>query len=595
MISLVAGNNRFSDQVSDLIAERSDGVPLFAEELSKTIIESGLLGYDETETRATVDHRSIPMTLKDSLIARLDRHAESREIVQTAAAIGREFSSAVLAEVTGEQPGKLETVLGSLVKSNIIVPDAQVPDTFTFKHALMRDATYETILRRVRIVIHERIARILETLFWDVTPAHVVAEHWALSGHHEAAARRFNEAANLAKLQYANVEAAAYYREALEHLQRVDSGDGPVADLLPDRVDLLENLSGVLALMHDVNGAALSLREAIELSGDDRPRLARLYRLLGVALQQDRAGSLDALAKAEAALGDIDVEEDTPALTDWIHIQLARLNVHYWSGHGDAMSALVSTLAPHIDKANPEQRAEYFDQLVLRDLRNYRYRPARSTVQNAESYVAAAHQTNNLPIIASAHFILGFVHLHRTALKKAETAICVGLDAARRSGHRTIELRCVTYLTTVFRRRGDVERTIELALESLKIATQENMNEYIGLAKANLAWSAWKRGTLDETRLNARTALKEFKKSVIAYPFEWSALLPLIAASQVRADLACTPVLCKRLIDPSQQQLPRAINVMAERIACMDIEDDVKKFRRALKSLVTEAERSSFL
>ena len=545
LISLVAGNGKFPDQVSSLIAERSDGVPLFAEELSKAIIESGLLGYEETETRAAVDHQVIPMTLRDSFIARLDRHAESRETVQTAAAIGREFSSTVLAEVIGEQPGKIETVLGSLVKSNIIIPDPQMPDTFTFKHALMRDAAYETMLRRVRIVTHERIARILETLFWDVTPPHVVADHWALSGHHGAAARCFNEAADLAKLQYANVEAAAYYREALEHLQRVDSGDGPVVDLLPDRVDLLENLSGVLALMHDVDGAASSLREAIELVKDDRPRLARLYRLLGVALQQDRVGSLDALAKAEAALGDIDVEAGTLVLTDWIHIQLARLNVYYWSGYGDAMSALVSTLALHIDKANPEQRAEYFDQLVLRDLRNYRYRPARSTVQNAESYVTAAHQTKNLAIIASAHFILGFVHLHRAALNKAETAMCIGLDAARRSGHRTIELRCVTYLATVFRRRGDIERATELALESLKIATQENMNEYIGLAKANLAWSAWKRGTLDEARLNARTALKEFKKSVIAYPFEWSALLPLIAASRVRADLAGTSALCQ--------------------------------------------------
>ncbi len=595
LISLVSSNSGLPEDVKGLIADRSDGVPLFAEELSKTVVESGIAADDGLRDGAAVDERAIPMTLRDSLVARLDRIPEARKVAQTAAAIGREFSSDVLAEVLDEPPETLDAMLSVLIEANIILPEPDQPQSYTFKHALMRDAAYESMLRRIRSGVHERIAEVLERSFWRSAPSYVVAEHWALAGRHETATRCFTDAAARATSQYANAEAAAYYRKALYHLEQIDKDSLPTDEAFPKKVDLLESLSSILTLMHDVDGAVSALRSAIEQSADKGHRCARLWRRLGVALQQDRVGSLDALARAEKALGISDIKKQPAQLTEWIEIQLARLNVHYWSGYGEAMAALAADLAPHMKKATPEQRAEYFDQLVLRDLRTYRYRPRSTTVLNAENYVDAADETENLAIIASAQFILGFVHLHRVSLKKAEAAMEMGLESARRSGHRAIELRCLVYLATVCRRKDEIERATELSKESLEMATQEGMNEYIALATGNLAWSAWRRGRLDEARRHGRRALKDFKKSSIAYPFEWSALLPLIAASRLLSDLKALPSLCKRLIDPSQQQLPKLLNDKAKSVADSSTKRSVDDYRQIQQSLIHEARRSRFI
>lgn len=586
IVQRVSGRRSLPANVVELIQDRSDGVPLFAEELSKTVIESGALDQDHS---VPVDTNAIPMTLRDSLIARLDRLSDAREVIQTAAAIGREFSRDVLAATLRMSEADLEHLLGELLRANIIVPVSDASGIYVFKHALMRDAAYETMLRAVRGDVHERIANTLVNKFGETTAAHVLASHWGLAGRHAEAAVKYAEAADDARSRYANAEATAYYRSALEHLSTVGPTDGIGDPRLPQRGVLLEHLSRVLTLMHDVRGATTALREAITEADGDLRRLARLHLLAAVALQQDRENSLAELALAEAALGKLGWQDDPELLRQWTDIQLATLNVHYWSGHGVEMAELATRLEPYVAQMSPEQRAEYYDQLVLRDLRNYRYTPTAETLKNASNYVAAAEETGNLAVLASAQFILGFVRLHDVQLADAEAAMLAGLETAQKSGHRAIEMRCITYLGLIYRRMGQMADTVKRSRESLDLARELGMYEYIGLATANLAWEAWRRGATDEGQRIARRAIDDFQKSTIAYPFEWSAILPMIAVSKgttTRAELA---EMSLRLVDESQQKLPDAVEDAARAVAAAVEADEQVRIDGTIDDLIEAA------
>ena len=595
IINSITGELSISDEFRNLIAARTDGVPLFAEELTKSIVESGVVQANELGTENIIDDRSIPITLRDSFIARVDRLPDSREFVQVASAIGREFDREVLEQVISGSVKQFDASLLKLVNANIIIRDNSAAGQFAFKHALMRDAIYESMLRKVRAGIHERIAIILEAKHLAHTPPHVLGNHWALSNNHAKAAVRFAEAASIAKSQYANKEAATYYRETLSQLDATTSDSLDVYSDLPSRQDLLVELSGALFLIHDVDGAANALREAIKISGTDRLNRAKMYRLLGNTLQQDLDAALEALDKAEAVLSGPEHGRDKYEQNEWIEIQLCRLNVHYWSGHGKTMAELASKISPYMDKASPEQRAEYFNQLVLRDLRNYRYSPTETTTENAKHFVEAAGQTNNLAIIASALFIRGFTYLHYGELKEAVSFLRRGLAAARKSGHRIIELRCLSYLAMTYRRKHDVENAVAYARESLNIAHHEKMSEYIALAIGNLAWADWQGGAMRRAKLSAEKAVNEFKRCSIAFPFRWTAMLPLIATNLEHGDLKAVPALCERMSNSSQQQLPDRLNAMAEKLASTEDSATSDQLEVATIKLVEEARQTGFL
>jgi tetratricopeptide (TPR) repeat protein len=461
---------------------------------------------------------------------------------------------------------------------------------FAFRHALLRDVAYETLLRADRQELHERIAEVLTAPHAQDTPPQVAASHWARAGRHAEAARCFATAAGRSMARYSNEEAASQFRSALSQLDRVR--DPATAGELPSRGALLEDLGRVLTLMNDVDDATEALTAAIAETGPgDSLRVARLHRLVGKAQQRNRAESLAALDAAEAALGPVDAASDAAVLDEWIEVQLIRLYVHYWSGDGPAMQEIATRLAPVIERGSAEQRAEYFDQLALLDLRTQRYVPTGETIRNVRRFVEAASEANEAALQASAQFMLGFVMMHAGELEVAQREMTRGLEMARRSGHRAIELRCMTYLATIARRMGDTDAASGLSAETVEIASREGMNEYVALAGGNLAWAAWKRGDAAEaTRLGERS-LGDFERSNIAYPFEWGAILPLIACHAEHGHPEAARGLCTRLVDPGQQRLPPDLDGALSAAVAAPPPD----LPAAVTSVVEAARRTGFL
>jgi predicted ATPase len=179
LVAGIAAAHGLSAETVAAIVAKTDGVPLFVEELTKSMIES-----------AGEDSAAVPVTLKDSLMARLDRLGEAREVVQIAAVVGRQFPFAILDAVMPRHGAALETALTSLVAAGILLPDGRgVERGFSFKHALLRDAAYESLLLARRREWHERTARAVEQRFPELAASEpeVLAYHFGEAGLAEPA------------------------------------------------------------------------------------------------------------------------------------------------------------------------------------------------------------------------------------------------------------------------------------------------------------------------------------------------------------------------------------------------------------------------
>ncbi|RVG05281.1 adenylate/guanylate cyclase [Sinorhizobium meliloti] len=567
LMEAVAGDAELPRRVRAAIADRSDGVPLYVEELVKSVLDGDHLPQASRERSLNVT--SVPMTLHDSLIARIDRLAIKMEIPQTAAAIGREFSSHVLKIALGYRGSEVENALRRLSSAQVVKADPGRPGHFIFKHSLMRDAIYESMLSKARKAVHRKIAVALENTHSADRSPHILANHWALGGNDIKAFEYYSHAAVLAKANFANKEAIAYFRASLHHLcLALDESDPSATGF---KTVLLEQLSEVQFLSHNIDEAESALREAMELAPNEPLQRARLLRKLGVALQQDRDRSLQVLDEAEQVLKKRQDTSTKEVLGEWIEIQLSRCNANYWSGNGDEMRILLEQIVPFLNVCSAAQLAEFFNQCVLRDLRLQRYRASSATIEHAREYLKAAKRTNNLATISSSQFILGFTYLHSGRLRSAERSLLSGMQTAQRSGHKAIELRCRVYLSLVYRLQGEVEETIGTAKAAAEIARVEAMSEYVGLTSANLAWGHWRRGRLVDARSEAEQAFGEFDKSKIAYPFEWTALLVLLATGPQK--LNQIQPLCSRLLSSTQQELPKNIRAAIERLAASSTTD----------------------
>jgi class 3 adenylate cyclase/predicted ATPase len=223
MVGTVTGGKVLPAEVLEQISAKTDGVPLFIEELTKMILESDLLVEKNGEfvLNGPLLAFAIPSTLKDSLMARLDRLAPVKEIAQIGAVIGREFSHELLAAVSPLPETELENSLEQLLRSELIFRHGAPPQaTYSFKHALVQDAAYATLLRSNRQRLHARVAQVLRERF----PAKVEAEPEVLAHHYTKAALTEEAitywllAGQRATERSANVEAISHLTTGLDLL-----------------------------------------------------------------------------------------------------------------------------------------------------------------------------------------------------------------------------------------------------------------------------------------------------------------------------------------------------------------------------------------
>ena len=221
MVAKVTGGKALPDEVLDQIVAKTDGVPLFVEELTKTVLEAGFLkdSGDAYTLDGPLPPLAIPATLQDSLMARLDRLSPVKEIAQLGACIGREFSYELLAAVASLRDNELRDALQQLVNSELVFRRGTPPDsTYTFKHALVQDAAYESLLKARRQQLHTKIARAFEERFPHIVAdePELIAHHYTAAGLDERAVPNWRKAGENALMRMALAEAISHLSRALE-------------------------------------------------------------------------------------------------------------------------------------------------------------------------------------------------------------------------------------------------------------------------------------------------------------------------------------------------------------------------------------------
>jgi class 3 adenylate cyclase/predicted ATPase len=220
IVSKLSGGRALPADLLEQILVKTDGVPLFVEELTKTILESGELKdagdqYDYAGTARTV---TIPATLRDSLMARLDRFMPVKEIAQIGAAIGREFSYELIAAVSPMIKAQLDDGLAQLTESGLAFRRGAIPQSvYTFKHALVQDVAYDSLLKTRRQELHGKVARAIEEQFPTLKDAEpeLLAHHYTEAGLAEAAIEHWQGASRRAMQRSAHIEAERHLRTGL--------------------------------------------------------------------------------------------------------------------------------------------------------------------------------------------------------------------------------------------------------------------------------------------------------------------------------------------------------------------------------------------
>ena len=224
IVEQVTSGKSLPTEVGDQILAKTDGVPLFAEELTKTMLESGFLEEqaDRFVLRGPLPPLAVPSTLQASLMARLDRLAPVKEVAQIGAVIGRDFSHELLATITPLGAHTLRAALAQLLAAELVFRRGVPPDvTYTFKHALVQDAAYESLLKSRRQQLHAHVAHALQERFPDRV-AHqpeLLAHHFTEARLAEQAVVYWRQAGERASGRSANVEAISHLNKGLELIE----------------------------------------------------------------------------------------------------------------------------------------------------------------------------------------------------------------------------------------------------------------------------------------------------------------------------------------------------------------------------------------
>jgi class 3 adenylate cyclase len=292
LVGKIAGNALSVALVAEIV-ERSDGVPLFAEELTRSVVEAG--SHDdaarEAVAAAPLPARAVPATLYASLMARLDRLGiEAKQIAQMGAAIGREFSWELLKAVARKPESELQAALDRLTEAQLVFRRGVLPEgTFLFKHALVRDAAYGSLLRGQRRELQGRIASAIESDFAEVgeRQPEILARHLSEAGQTERAVEQWLKAGRRAAGRSAHLEAIAHLKQGLELLGSLP--DGPRRSTIEKRPAACVGGVVVRDQRPVVDRGGHRLRTGASPVRSERRRCPACERIVGlVALEQQQ-------------------------------------------------------------------------------------------------------------------------------------------------------------------------------------------------------------------------------------------------------------------------------------------------------------------
>ena len=499
IVTKVSGGNRLPESLLGEIAAKTDGVPLFVEELTKAVLEAGILrrGADRYILDGSLPSLSVPSTLQDSLVARLDRLASVKPIAQVASVIGREFSYELLAAVAPTDEVLLQEALTRLEQAGIIYCRGVVPDaTYAFKHALLQDAAYHSLLKRRRGQLHAELVGVLETDFPEIVAQkpELLAFHHAQAGHPAEAVTYWQQAFGRALEHSAYPEALAHLNSALSLVEETVG--------MPQRrereLELLISCGGVLLatagyLAPETRATFLRARELAREVGDSRQSFTVLRGLHGIHIVQAELNT--ALDVAEECLKmAVESDEREP-------LALA----HRLVGQTLCMQGSLALAREHLEKAL--------------DLSG----------PPTDEVVALIHGGGHrLMIPAFLSHVLWLQGYPDRALKLAQSML---IDAEQQYGVFTLTA-CLFFLCWIRGWRGEYAVLQELAERQRRLANEHDIFEWVSEKELFTEWALIAMGKPEDLAALARQRLGSVRAVCgLRTPFKLGLLADAIATT----------------------------------------------------------------
>lgn len=461
---LTKGKSLPSEVLRQVVA-KTDGVPLFVEELLKMILESRLLQEkaDGYVLVGPLPPLAIPTTLRDSLMARLDRLSGAREVVQLCAVLGREFSYELIHAVAQMDDATLQAALRQLTTAGLIHQRGRPPRArYVFKHALIQDIAYETMLESKLQQHHHRIAQVLAERFSDVVESQpeLLAYHYTAAGLTEQAIPWWRRAGERAAARSGNAEAIVHLGKGLQLLATLPE----TAERMRQELKLQLALGSPLMIVKSQAAPEVErvYRRAHELAERLGDRARGFAARMGLARFAISAGQLDAarqMAGQALALAD---QIDDPVLRWQSHLTLGS-TAFYVGQLESARSHLEQGLALH--------------------------RPDEGGFQ---TFITAGHpQVLGLSQLANTLWLLGYPD---QALRRSVEALAV----TRRSPHPYTLARALYYAGLLYRRRREPAAARECAEEQIALSREHGFTRWLGRGLVILGWALGEEGAGQE-------------------------------------------------------------------------------------------------
>ncbi len=465
VINWTAGDTVLSQtQISDIL-EHADGVPLFLEEITKSVIDAH---HNQGDHNASL---SIPSTLQDSLMGRLDRLGSAKVVAQTAAVIGRVFRRVVLLAIANKQNSDLDSALLDLIAADLIIPTQSGPaGSFEFKQALIRDAAYQSLLIRTRRELHQSIAGELEHLFEGTlqNEPEIIAYHLTEAGLDERALPYWIKAAERAAERWANIEAVNFFQKALAAHRKA----APSETL--QEIGLLLKMVASMRIIDRYDDAFTALGEAEALcpEGEVDENLIRVHSL--------RGNMYFPLGNFEGCL-----KEHTTASKMAHKLKRPDLEANALSGIGDAYC-----LKGEMARAEPK-----FDQAV------------------------EISRKNNLPEIETANLAMrGHMRLYLNQFQNAADDCRRATALALETGTRRVEMISQGSMQAkIFSEQGEWVEAERVLTNALKVARDLSALRYQPMYQSSLARVQWATGRIPEARQSAAEALSGARENGMIY------------------------------------------------------------------------------
>ncbi len=456
MVKALTGDKALPDEMLEQILAKTDGVPLFVEELTKTVLEMGVL--EERGGRLALcgplPLLAIPATLHDSLVARLDRLSPIKEIAQTAAVVGREFPHELLAAVCGASDAELVDALDQLLEAELIFRRGLPPKaSYMFKHALVRDAAYESLLKSRRQELHETVARVLEEQFPDTreTQPDLLAHHFTEAGQAGKALPYWLEAGRQNSARCAHAEAISHLERGLGLLTTL--AEGPARDRLEIDYRLVLGVPVGMSLgiaSRELEENYLRAKELCERLGETQKLFPAMWNLWVNAMMRGEMRRSVGLADQVLALGER--HNDTGHLIEAHHAQwTSRLLI------GEPAVAL-----DHCRQSDALYRAEEHHELTH--------------TYGGHDPGACAGNVGSIAL-----WLLGYP-------RESEERLGSNVALARSLNHSTTLADTIAMSMFVATFTGDLAACGDTASELIELSASEKLQDYASLAKAAQGW-----------------------------------------------------------------------------------------------------------